>query len=247
MARATATRVHVGTSGWSYPHWKGPFYPPDLADQALLGYYARRFRTVEINASHYRLPAPETLQHWRETVPAEFVFAVKAHRYITHMKRLKDPAKTLPPFLERIALLRPKLGPVLFQLPPRWHCDLARLERFIDALPGEFRYGFEFRDPSWLNPAVYALLSERNLALCIYDFDGRRSPAEITADLVYLRLHGPAGPYQGSYDAAALGGWAQACLAWARQGMEVFCYFDNDEAGYAALNAAQLEALIAAS
>ena len=238
-------RIHVGTSGWCYRHWKGPFYPADLPDQALLGYYATRFRTVEVNASHYRLPAPETLRHWRETVPAGFVFAVKAHRYITHRKKLKDPAQTLPPFLDRIAVLGAKLGPILFQLPPHWHCDLARLEQFVDALPREFRYGFEFRDHSWLNPAVYTLLSERGLALCIYDLDGQISPRELTADLVYVRLHGPAGPYQGSYDSAALAGWTTAFSAWARGGKEVFCYFDNDQAGYAALNAWQLQALVA--
>ena len=128
-------RIRVGTSGWSYAHW-GLFSPAGLADSAMLGHYAQHFGTVEINSSFYRLPQEAALERWADTVPAGFVFSVKASRYITHMKKLRDPAATLAPFLERIGRLGHRLGPVLFQLPPRWRCDLDRLRSFLEALPG---------------------------------------------------------------------------------------------------------------
>jgi uncharacterized protein YecE (DUF72 family) len=237
-------RTFVGTSGWSYDHWEGPFYPEGLATGERLAYYARRFATVELNNSFYQLPAREQLEHWHHIAGDEFVFAVKASRYITHMKKLNDPEESLDRFLGRVEALGSALGPVLFQLPPRWHCNADRLASFLGQLPGGHRYAFEFRDPSWHVEEILAVLREACAAFCIYDLAGELSPKEVTADFVYVRLHGPEGPYQGSYDARALAGWAGAISAWRDQGLDVYCYFDNDEAGHAPRNAARLAEML---
>lgn len=237
--------IHIGTSGWSYDAWTRPFYPDGLSAAERLAWYAGHFGSVEIDTSFYRLPEPETVARWRDTVPAGFVFSVKASRYITHMKKLKDPAATLPPFLERVALLGDRLGPILFQLPPRWACNLARLESFLTALDTRHRYAFEFRDPSWFGPDTLAALGRHGAAFCIYDLDGRLSPLAATADFVYLRLHGSDGAYQGRYDDATLESWAGHIARWAGEGRAVYAYFDNDQHGYAALNALRLKQLLA--
>jgi uncharacterized protein YecE (DUF72 family) len=177
-------------------------------------------------------------------VPEGFVFAAKASRYITHMKKLKDPDAGLGRFLPRMDLLEDRLGPILFQLPPRWHCNIERLEAFLTALDREHRYAFELRDQSWINDQVLDLLAEHKAAFCIYELDGFVSPQPITADFVYLRLHGPDGPYRGDYDEQALGRWADRIAGWLDQGRTVYCYFDNDEAGYAAGNALTLRRLL---
>jgi uncharacterized protein YecE (DUF72 family) len=236
-------RIHIGTSGWHYGHWKGHFYPEGLADGLMLQEYARHFRSVEINNSFYRLPDEKTFAEWRETVPEGFVFAVKGSRYITHMKKLKDPEKPVAQLLARTELLGRKLGPILFQLPPRWRLNLDRLRSFLGALPRSHRYAFEFRDESWFAPQVREVLAEAGAAFCIFDLDGRLSPREVTTDFVYIRLHGPDGPYRGSYPDETLAGWAGAISAWSRQGKDVYCYFDNDEAGYAPRDALRLRVM----
>lgn len=241
---ASRGAIHIGTSGWTYDHWKRAFYPDGLADDERLRYYARHFDTVEINNSFYQLPTAKTLNHWRDSVPGHFRFAVKASRYITHMKKLKDPEKGLRTFLDRAAVLDDRLGPILFQMPPRWHFDENRLAAFLSNLNDDFRYAFEFRDRSWINQSTFALLSAHGVAFCIYELDGFLSPKEVTADFVYVRLHGPGGPYQGSYDARVLSGWAGAFSTWSRQGLDVYCYFDNDQAAYAAENAARLRKML---
>jgi len=233
--------IHIGTSGWHYDHWLGPFYPEKLPKSEFLRYYREKFHTVEINNSFYRLPQEKTLIGWRESVPEGFIFAVKGSRYITHMKKLLDPRQSLVQFIPRIRLLEEKLGPVLFQLPPRWRINAGRLQSFLAALPAGQRYALEFRDPSWLTAEIYRILADHGAAFCIYEFAGFLSPREITADFAYIRLHGPGEAYQGSYDAQTLGDWAGAISDWARLGLEVFCYFDNDEAGYAAQNAWSLQ------
>ena len=237
-------QIHIGTSGWSYEHWKGPFYPENLPGDRMLQYYAQHFRSVEINSSFYRLPAKKTLQHWYNITPDDFLFAVKASRYITHMKKLGEPRKTVPAFLDRISILDDKLGPILFQLPPHWHCNTARLDAFLASLSKEFRYVFEFRDQSWLNEQTCELLSRYHAAFCIYELDGFLSPKQITTDFTYIRLHGPGESYQGKYDVQALAGWAGAFSTWATGGHNVYCYFDNDQLGYAAQNAARLQAML---
>ena len=235
---------HIGTSGWHYAHWVGPFYPPATPQRDFLTYYARHFHTVEINNSFYRLPEKRTFEQWRDTVPSGFVFAVKASRFITHMKKLKEAETTLATFMERINGLGEKMGPILFQLPPYWGLNLGRLESFLRALPKGYRYAFEFRDPTWFQPEVYRVLAEYGAAFCLYELAGLTSPRELTADFTYLRLHGPGDAYSGCYPAEVLNEWANVLSGWAKQGSEIYCYFDNDELGYAALNATQLKELL---
>jgi len=237
-------KVCIGTSGWHYDHWRGPFFPEGMPDEEMLGFYARHFPAAEINNSFYQLPKAETLEHWRDAVPDNFRFAVKASRYITHMKKLKDPRQPVDRFLQRVAVLGDRLGPVLFQLPPNWRCNVERLAAFLAALPGTGRYAFEFRDPSWFDDKVYQLLEEAGAAFCIYDLAGRQSPKTVTADLVYVRLHGPDQAYEGSYSVQALAGWAGAISAWKNQGRNVFCFFDNDQQGYAPANARRLQEML---
>jgi uncharacterized protein YecE (DUF72 family) len=234
--------VLIGASGGSYRHGKGPFYPTDLPAERYLPFYAGRFPTGEINSTFSRLPEERTLARWRDCVPD--VFAVKGSGFITHRKKLRDPQETLPPFFQRIAVLGDKLGPVLFQLPPRWGFDPGRFTAFLRALSGDFRYVFEFRDPGWFTPAAWEELARHRAAFCIYDLGGRLSPEEVTADFAYLRLHGPAGPCRGLYDAGTLAGWARKARAWAAQGRRVHCYFDNDQEGFAARNAFQLQEIL---
>ncbi len=236
--------VHIGTSGWHYQHWKGPFYPSDINDRKMLDYYQTHFKTAEINNTFYQLPAAKTLVEWRESVPEDFIFSVKASRYITHMKKLKDPREPVNNFLARIEALNPKLGPILFQLPPRWGCNPQRLTNFLEVLPDDKAYIFEFRDSSWFNDQVYRALEEKACAFCIYDLDRELSPKVVTADFIYIRLHGPQAPYQGQYSDGTLAGWAKDFDKWTEKGKEIYCYFDNDQAGYAASDALKLKKMI---
>lgn len=244
MKPAHAQRIHIGTSGWSYPHWKNRWYPLELSQDEWLRYYAGRLSTVEINASFYRLPSTQTLKAWRRRVPKGFFFSVKASRYLTHMKKLSAPARPLERFFRRVHHLGNPRGPVLFQLPPRWHRNAERLGHFLEALPAGWKYAFEFRDPSWLHQETYDLLARHGAALCIYDLNGRLSPKILTADFVYVRLHGPNGPYKGSYSTTVLAGWIGAFATWASQGKDVYCYFDNDQYAYAALNAQRMRRMV---
>jgi uncharacterized protein YecE (DUF72 family) len=237
-------RIHIGTSGWHYEHWRGPFYPAAMPPRNFLGFYAKHFETAEINSTFYGLPDRDVLTTWTELVPSDFVFAVKGSRYITHMKKLKEPERTTGKFLERIEALGDKKGPILFQLPPKWGLDIGRLRSFLDALPKDERYAFEFRDPDWFGNETEELLAKKGAAFCIYDFDERQSPDSVTADFVYIRLHGPDGAYQGNYSEDSLSRWAKRISSWEKEGKEVFCYFDNDENGYAAQNASTLDGLL---
>jgi uncharacterized protein YecE (DUF72 family) len=243
MTRRTP-QLLIGTSGWHYEHWKGPFYPEGLSGEGLLRYAADRFPTVEINNTFHQLPSRGSLAAWRDAVPPGFVFSVKASRYITHTKKLKDPEKTLPPFFDAVKVLKDKLGPVLFQLPPKWRFNPDRLYDFLEALPSGLRYAFEFRDPSWFDPRAIEALTETGAAFCMYELAGTVSPKHVTADFVYVRLHGPDGAYRGRYGRKGLAGWAGALHAWADRGWKIFCYFDNDEAGFAPLDALDLKAML---
>lgn len=243
-----AGQIHIGASGWNYKHWQGPFYPEDLPQPQQLTYYAGRFRTVELNSTFYGLPDEKTVRFWNEQTPADFRFAVKASRYLTHMKKLKDPQEPLERLLGSVSSLGGKLGPLLVQLPPKWRVNAERLEAFLQQLAKstpDMPTAFEFRDPSWLCDEVYELLRQHEAALCIYELDGFISPKVITAPMVYIRLHGPDGKYQGSYSHEQLSGWAGAIHAWARQGHDVWCFFDNDQEGFAALNALSLQEMLA--
>ncbi len=240
MSKKDYRPVYTGTSGWNYGHWRGPFYPEKMPDHDFLPFYADTLPSVEINNTFYRLPQKAVVAHWRDQVPDDFIFSVKASRYITHVKRLKDPEKSLSKFFDVIQHLGSQLGPVLFQLPPRWKCNVERLSSFLDYLPPEFTFVFEFRDHSWLNSEVYDLLAEHGCNFCIYELNGFLSPKQITSETVYIRLHGPNGPYQGKYSSQQLAGWTGAISQWVNNGKQVFCYFDNDQSGFAAQNALRL-------
>lgn len=240
----TLGNIHIGTSGWHYAHWVGPFYPADLSPAGYLAWYAARFASVEINNTFYRIPTADTVAHWRAATPAGFVFACKASRYITHMKKLKDPVRSTARFFQAVERLGDRLGPVLFQLPAHWGCDLVRLSAFLEALPARFRYALEFRDPQWFDARVYRLLERHGVALCAYDLFGWRSPVRVTADLVYVRLHGPEAAYGGDYDGRTLYGWARRLEHWRREGLEVHCYFNNDRGGCAVSNAWRVQEMV---
>jgi uncharacterized protein YecE (DUF72 family) len=239
-----AGNVHIGTSGWHYKHWRGPFYPSDMAASKMLSYYIRFFDTVEINNSFYRLPSETTFENWRDSTPSNFCFAVKGSRWLTHMKKLKEPEEGLANLIPRVEVLGDKLGPILFQLPPMWNCNLERLSNFLAALPKEHRYSFEMRNPTWNNQEVYDLLRRYNVAYCIYELAGFQSPIDITADFTYIRLHGPQGAYQGSYDSATLAVWAGRIKEWQKSLKEIYIYFDNDQEAFAVHNALQLKKVV---
>jgi Uncharacterized conserved protein len=236
--------IRIGTSGWHYDHWIGRFYPGDVAKGDLLSWYARTFDSVEINNTFYQLPEPSRLQGWLRQTLQGFLFACKASRYITHMKKLKEPHSSTKRFFNVIDTLSDRLGPLLFQLPPNWAVNVERLAEFLAALPRRYRYAFEFRDESWLIPAVYDLLQRHDAALCIYEIGGRRSPVEVTTDFTYVRLHGPAGAYQGEYDDRSLSIWAWRLTDWRDAGTTAFCYFDNDDRAFAVRNAATLREMV---
>lgn len=242
MARG---RIHIGTSGWHYKHWRGTFYPAELPVKQHFAYYAQHFDTVEINNSFYKLPPPSVFEDWYERSPEGFLFVIKANRFITHNLKLTRPHEPLTRLFDSILPLREKLGPILFQLPPGWKVNADRLRDFLEALPAGFRYVFEFRNETWYDASVYDLLRRHDCAFCLYDLGGHQSPMVETAGFVYIRLHGPSqNRYQGSYPAAALRKWAKRCRQWQKDGKDVFVYFDNDQLGYAAFNALQLRELM---
>jgi uncharacterized protein YecE (DUF72 family) len=236
--------IHIGTSGWSYRDWRGTFYDPSAPPRDHLAFYARHFTTVEVNNTFYRLPKIETLQSWRDTVPANFIFAIKASRYMTHMKRLSDPEQSISRFFDRIEALGDRLGPILFQCPPRWHINVDRLEAFLRQLPRDHRYAFEFRDPTWFDREVYYLLSQHRVAFCVYDLAGTQSPMVTTTDMVYVRFHRPAGKDTWEYDRDTLVGWAESIVTWVDAGLSIYCYFNNDPGGAAPQNAQDLLELL---
>jgi uncharacterized protein YecE (DUF72 family) len=237
--------VRIGTSGFHYKHWVGPFYPAKTPASKMLDFYLQHFDTVELNNSFYRLPTVDGFDAWREATPAKFIFAVKASRFITHNKKLKDPENALDNLLPRAAHLGSKLGPILFQLPPHWRVNAERLQNLLEILPRDLRYAFEFRDLSWISPTIISILQKFNAAFCIYELAGYHSPLEITADFAYVRLHGPeSGKYQGSYSDERLQEWARQIEAWAQNLKAIYVYFDNDQYGYAAANARNLRNML---
>jgi len=237
--------IFVGTSGWHYKHWKGTFYPEDIKAANQFHKYSEDFSTVEINNSFYRLPPKSVFAEWRKSSPPDFLYAVKASRFITHMKKLKVDPQEIQNFFTHARQLKEKLGPILFQLPPHWKVNIERLESFVKGLPKGHQYTIEFRNQTWYTEEVYDVLKKYNVAFCIYELDGHVSPIITTADLVYIRLHGPGAKYQGSYSDEVLGEWAARIQRWKRAGKSVFVYFDNDQEGYAAFNAKTLLGMLA--
>jgi uncharacterized protein YecE (DUF72 family) len=229
--------VHVGCSGWNYAHWRERVYPMGVPQSRWLEHYATLFDTVEVNATFYRLPRLEAVARWIEQTPPGFIFAVKASRYLTHLKRLTDLGGGIERFYERIEPLvrSPKLGPVLWQLPANFHRDDKRLASALEALP-EGRHCFEFRHESWFAPEVYELLRAHEVALVIGD-DPRRpfQTRELTADWTYVRFHRGRRGRNGNYSETELEEWRNRIAAW-RSRVEVFAYFNNDWEGYAVRN-----------
>lgn len=238
-------KAHIGTSGWLYKHWRGTFYPKGLAHKEEFNYYSLFFTTVELNNPFYRLPSRETFETWRKNSKENFLYIVKASRFITHMKKLKDTKEALNIFLHNCNGLEEKLGPILFQLPPGWQLNIERFEEFLKQLPKGYRFAFEFRNTTWYTNEVYKLLKKYNCAFCIYQLAGHMSPIEVTTDWVYLRLHGPTkNKYQGSYDFKTLESWAEKAREWQKTGKDVYIYFDNDDSGYAVFNAQVIEMML---
>ncbi|PWT86667.1 MAG: DUF72 domain-containing protein [Blastocatellia bacterium] len=241
--QVTGSTILIGCSGWQYRHWRGDFYPQKLPLDRWLEYYASRFDTVEINNTFYRLPEGVTFGQWRRRVPRGFVFAVKASRFLTHMKKLKDPEDALALFFCRARALGPSMGPVLYQLPPRWPVNIERLRVFLRKLPKNRLHALEFRDVSWYGDTVIDLMKRYKIALCLHDMQGSASHRLTTAPFVYLRFHGTA-KYAGSYDDETLEGWADWLSDQARAGLCVYVYFNNDVGGHAPRDAARLQAMI---
>jgi uncharacterized protein YecE (DUF72 family) len=237
--------VYVGTSGWSYRSWKGPFFPKDLPASRQLDFYASRFRTTELNAVFYRTPTEKAVRHWAESTPDDFIFAWKASKFITHWKRLSDTSRNSLALMEsRLRLLGKKAGPVLFQLPPHMPKDRERLASFLKLLRRKRFYAFEFRDPSWYDDDIVDLLKDRGVALCVSDHHDAPSPRIATAPHVYIRCHGPQGTYRGHYSDASLKQWARWIKTLVRQGKQVFVYFDNDQKSAAPRDAIRLMRLL---
>jgi uncharacterized protein YecE (DUF72 family) len=239
--------VFIGTSGWQYESWRGVLYPPDLPQRLWLEHYAKCFQVVEVNNTFYRLPEARTFEGWRRRTPEDFVFALKLSRYLTHIKRLNEPAEAIARFFERAAPLGSKTGPLLLQLPPNMERDLPRLVVALDCFPRNVRIAVEFRHTSWFTDEVRELLEERNVALCLADRRSRLlAPPWRTADWGYVRMHeGRAAP-RPSYGDAALAGWAKRIARLWDDEADVYVFFNNDPHGCAVRNAVSFTKAVAA-
>lgn len=233
-------RARIGCSGWEYKHWRGDFYPVELPRTSWFRHYAATFDTVEINNTFYRLPEEHTFARWGACAPRRFLYAVKASRFLTHMKKLKDPEEPLDRLFTRMAPLGPHLGPVLYQLPPGWKLDRPRLEHFLQALPRGVRHVIEFREPSWYSEEVRPLLERHRVALCLHDMQGSATGRERVGPFVYVRFHGATGHYGGSYSDDRLRSWADWLAEQQAAGTDVYAYFNNDVGGHAPRNAVTL-------
>jgi uncharacterized protein YecE (DUF72 family) len=258
--------AHIGCSGWSYADWRGVVYPAALRPRDWLGYYTKLFGTVEVNNTFYRLPPAATFAGWAAQAPPGFVYALKVNRFGTHQLKLASPERWLPAYMERAALLGPALGPNLVQLPPRWHKDVSRLARFLEAAAemsadiavkqgstATWRWALEVRDSSWLDDAVYEVLAEHTAALCWHDMLPDHpwvltaSTGSLGAGWAYARFHGPRAPadkYAGEYGPDRLRPAAAKLRAWLVAGCDVYAYFNNDQGGAATRDAATLRSLL---
>jgi uncharacterized protein YecE (DUF72 family) len=240
-------RVFIGTSGWVYGAWKGRFYPPTLPDAQRLGFYANRFQTTELNYSFYHVPSPDTYRKWLKLVPADFLFALKANRLITHLARLHDVEPTWSDFVQQAQTLGPQLGPILLQLPPSFRSDHGTLGAFLEMALGSLpsiRLTFEFRHPSWFVEETYRILTRYGAALCIAD--GPRFPRveRVTANFSYLRFHGRTPREAPLYGDEQLVREARFVERLTAEGIDTYVYFNNDALAHAAMNAARLGELL---
>jgi uncharacterized protein YecE (DUF72 family) len=241
-APGAGQRIHVGTSGYVYPHWRGVLYPPGLPQARWLQRYAEFFATVELNATFYRLPSAAAVERWRDSTPAGFLFACKGSRFLTHQKRLADTGRGLERFFAPVLLLGRKLGPILWQLPPQMaRADPARLDAFLAHMPRGVRCAVEFRHAAWATEEVCRVLDGRGAAFCEHDLPGGQPPG-FTGEFRYLRFHGASAPASGRYGRRALARVARDLSTWPG---ESFSYFNNDAFGHAVRDALDLRALLA--
>ncbi len=234
----------IGTSGFSYSHWKGIFYPEDLSSSKFLEFYAKNFDTVEMNSTFYHIPRDSTIRNWTKKTPENFVFSVKASKFITHIKRLKEAEESVEKFLQKAELFGNKLGVILFQLPPSLKKDTVLLSEFIGTLDKNKKYAFEFRHKTWLSDDVYEILKKNNIAFCISDTPRYPYAEVITADFSYVRLHGHTKLYASEYTKEQLKHYAKLVSENNKKGISFYVYFDNDFYGYAVKNALELKNLI---
>jgi len=243
-------RLLIGTSGWTYASWKGPFYPQDLPSRRYLEFYAREFESTEVNYSFYHLPRPSTYEKWAAQVPDDFVFALKASRFITHVKRLDDAGEAWATFVQSALTLGAHLGPILLQFPPSFRRDRKRLTAFLNHAqrpapkPPLLRLAFEFRHESWFTEEIYEFLRYHRAALCIADSPRYPRRDEVTADFVYLRFHGRTGLFASKYSDAELAEEAKNIRRYLRGKLDVYVYFNNDALGHAVSNARTLKRFV---
>ena len=236
-------KIMIGCSGWNYAHWRGRFYPGEMRQKLWFDFYQASFDTVEINNTFYKLPQEQTFRQWEMQAGDEFIYAVKANRYLTHLKKLHNAQDALEKFIARVRLLGQKLGPLLYQLPPHWAKDYKRLEGFLDLLPKNLIHVFEFRDQSWMEDDILRLLDQYGCSFCIHDMPGLICPRKSVGPITYLRFHGAQEKYQGGYPRSTLQEWAD----WIREhsGKEhsgdVYVYFNNDAMAHAVYDAMQLK------
>lgn len=240
-------KLQIGTSGWVYKHWMDIFYPPHLPSDQQLSFYAQHFSTVEIDFSFYRLPERSVFENWREQTPSKFLFAVKGSRYLTHMKKLKDPIEPLSRLMERASGLEEKLGPILFQFPHTWHINIERLQPFLELLQTypQQRFTLEFRHQSWLIPEVYKLLERAGVALCLPVSPTVPLDVCLTTPWTYIRMH--SGQWNVGYSDEELATWAERIRSFIAQGFDVYVYFNNDPDGHAIRDAQKLYILLESS
>ena len=234
-------RYIVGTSGWHYDDWKGRFYPEKLPKSRWLEFFAAHFSTVELNNTFYRLPSEKAFKNWHDTPPADFIFAVKMSRFVTHIKRLSNTGEAIRNFMSRAALLKDKLGPVLYQLPPGLHRNDARLKAFLGDLPQEYKHVLEFRHESWLADEVYDILRKYHAGMCVFDMPGLSCPLLATTDFAYVRFHGKDSLYSSCYSDKEMRDWAEKIKKLAENLDTVYIYFNNDVQGFALKNAEMLK------
>lgn len=234
----------MGCSGWIYPHWRGRFYPEKLAVKRWFAFYAEHFDTVEINNSFYRLPKPETFDGWAAQAPPGFRYAVKANRFLTQAKKLKDCEEPMARMMPAFRHLGETLGPVLYQLPPRFKVNLERLEAFLELVPKDVVNVFEFREKSWYDDRVFALLERYGASFCAHDMPGSDSPDLAVGPVAYVRFHGGEGKYWGRYSEERLLRWTDWMMAQVRAGREVWAYFNNDAEAHAIHDALTLKAML---
>jgi uncharacterized protein YecE (DUF72 family) len=236
--------IRIGCSGWNYRHWREVFYPKGMPARAWFDHYALHFDTVEINNSFYRLPRAETFEKWRDQAPPGFCYAVKANRFLTQAKKLKECEEPLERFLTPTRKLGRTLGPILYQLPPRFRINLERLETFLKLLPPDLTHVFEFREKSWYAPETLELLDRHGAGFCVHDMTGSASERRATGKAAYVRFHGTKGKYHGRYSDQALLSWTDWIVEQARGGRPVWCFFNNDIHAHAIQDALTLKAMV---